>query len=484
MAESRDGSSLTGKENKQNIWTQILSEVSAQATRKLPQNKRVLILGDDGSGKTSLITKLRDPGEEHIRKGSGLEFTYLDVHDEERDEHARLNVWIMDGDFYHKELLKYVITPEMIRNVFIVIAVDMSKPWTIMDNLEQWIRLIREHLHTLKMSAKDLNDIEADLLNKFREYREPDEAEEEAKRSRSHAASATTSTTTTVEEDDVMLPLGETILSNNLGLPILVVTTKSDAMSTLEKENNYKDEHFDFIQKHIRNFCLRYGAALMYTSVKDGRNLDAFYKYLIHRIYDFPLRIPPQVVEKDAVFIPMGWDNDNKIAILDEQIKSFDPTDLFESQISKPILRKPASMDKEISAEDEQAFLAILENNLSKAPQTAAGIPRPQQELMRPRVSTSPGQRLGDKRTGIASATKTKMEGPKGAAAGQGEGVLANFFNSLLQKKTVSGGGAATVKAPQSNPTERAAVRSDVAAELERLSKKAQNQNIRSPTGS
>ena len=29
--------------------------------------------------------KLRPPGEEELRKGAGLEFTYLDVHDEERD---------------------------------------------------------------------------------------------------------------------------------------------------------------------------------------------------------------------------------------------------------------------------------------------------------------------------------------------------------------------------------------------------------------
>ena len=27
-------------------------------------------------------------------------------------------------------------------------------------------------------------------------------------------------------------------------------------MATLEKENNYKDEHFDFMQYHLRNFCL------------------------------------------------------------------------------------------------------------------------------------------------------------------------------------------------------------------------------------
>ncbi len=36
----------------------------------------------------------------------------------------------------------------------------------------------------------------------------------------------------------------------------------------------------------------------------------------------------------------MGWDNEKKIAILDEHIKSFDSSDPFESHISKPALRK------------------------------------------------------------------------------------------------------------------------------------------------
>ena len=27
-------------------------------------------------------------------------------------------------------------------------------------------------------------------------------------------------------------------------------------MPTLEKENEYKDEHFDFMQYHLRKFCL------------------------------------------------------------------------------------------------------------------------------------------------------------------------------------------------------------------------------------
>lgn len=58
------------------------------------------------------------------------------------------------------------------------------------------------------------------VVNKFREYREPDESDE--KRPGTHS----TPTATSKDEDSVLLPLGETILSNNLGLPIIVVATK------------------------------------------------------------------------------------------------------------------------------------------------------------------------------------------------------------------------------------------------------------------
>lgn len=57
--------------------------------------------------------------------------------------------------------------------------------------------------------------------------------------------------------DSVVLPLGADTLTHNLGLPVLVVCTKCDAISVLEKEHDYRDEHFDFIQSHIRKFCLQ-----------------------------------------------------------------------------------------------------------------------------------------------------------------------------------------------------------------------------------
>lgn len=46
--------------------------------------------GEDGAGKTSLIRKIQ--GIEEYKKGRGLEYLYLNVHDEDRDGECRLFV--------------------------------------------------------------------------------------------------------------------------------------------------------------------------------------------------------------------------------------------------------------------------------------------------------------------------------------------------------------------------------------------------------
>lgn len=51
--------------------------------QKLPSCKRVLVLGDNESGKTTLVAKLQ--GVEDPKKGSGLEYAYIDVRDDYRD---------------------------------------------------------------------------------------------------------------------------------------------------------------------------------------------------------------------------------------------------------------------------------------------------------------------------------------------------------------------------------------------------------------
>jgi len=248
----------------------------------------------------------------------------------------------------------------------------------------------------------------------------------------------------------------------------------------LEKDYDYKDEHFDFIQQAIRKFCLQYGASLFYTSVKEDKNCDLLYKYLVHRIFHFPFKTPALVVEKDAVFIPAGWDNDKKIAILYENMHSVRPDQYYTDVIARPMTglgrKQQASREIEVVAEEEQHFLSrqqvFLQQGIPAAP--GASIPAGVQKTPDRKVVGSPGVQ--------GSPKKMEVTPGKQIGANTSEGVLANFFNSLLSKKTggagsVSGSpGTGTVPgvraggSPQPDDY-KAAVRSDAAAELDRLTR-------------
>ena len=62
----------------------------------------------------------------------------------------------------------------------------------------------------------------------------------------------------------------------------------------------------DFEPPHVSQWSLTLcpdGAALFHVSVKEEKNCDLLYKYLVHRIYGFPFATQAYVVEKDSVFM-------------------------------------------------------------------------------------------------------------------------------------------------------------------------------------
>uniref|UniRef100_A0A3Q1ARU8 Dynein light intermediate chain n=1 Tax=Amphiprion ocellaris TaxID=80972 RepID=A0A3Q1ARU8_AMPOC len=402
------GDNNNEEEEGQNLWTSILSEVSTRSSSKLPSGKNILVFGEDGSGKTTLMAKLQ--GADHNKKGRGLEYLYLSVHDEDRDDLTRCNVWILDGDLYHKGLLKFAVTPQSLPDCLAVFVVDMSRPWTIMESLQKWASVLRDHVDKLKIPPEDMREMEQKMVKAFQEYTEPEDATPSSPRRAPTAG----------EDEAIVLPLGDNTLTHNLGIPVLIVCTKCDAVSVLEKEHDYREEHFDFIQSYIRRFCLQYGAGLIYTSVKEEKNLDLLYKYIVHKMYDFQFVTPALVVEKDAVFIPSGWDNEKKIGILHENFTTVRPEDPFEDFITKPPVRKLVH-DKEISAEDEQVFLMKQQESPGR---TTSGSPRPSGRTIQPTVTSG------------SPMAAVKKPDPSMKAGAANEGVLANFFNSLLSKKT------------------------------------------------
>ena len=163
-------------------------------------------------------------------------------------EHTRLSVWIQSGEAHIKDLMKFVITKETIHHTLIVLCVDLSKPWDMLDHLENYMNILREHLHSLNISAKISNELEKQglflstnykiqhsfdfynfflcdiaiiyyfisVLRDFHSYKYNELTDESSKR-----------LSTNLEQDEAeMSQLAENVILDNIGLPIVVAVTK------------------------------------------------------------------------------------------------------------------------------------------------------------------------------------------------------------------------------------------------------------------
>lgn len=78
--ETVKATSATEVNSEKNIWSDILQEVQ-NSTKKTPPAKSVILLGDNESGRSTLISRMK--GVESISKGIGLEYHYIDINNEE-----------------------------------------------------------------------------------------------------------------------------------------------------------------------------------------------------------------------------------------------------------------------------------------------------------------------------------------------------------------------------------------------------------------
>ncbi|KAF5396206.1 Cytoplasmic dynein 1 light intermediate chain 2 [Paragonimus heterotremus] len=446
------------------LWSSILKEVTHKASCKLSSARALVVLGDDGSGKTTLITKLQ--GSEDPKESFGLEYTFIDIKDEDRDDQTKLNVWVLDSDVVHKRLLKFALNEENFGECVAMLVVSMAEPWKIMESLEKWSDLLEKHIKSLPIPIETISEYKSGLVRQFREYVEPDAllppptpapishvplatAPINVHRTKSQllhpataallsstllAAQSTDQSTTSATQGDSVtttengdqntineLPLDPTTLSENLGIPIVVVVTKTDVMNTLEKEERFTEEHFDYIQMHIRRFCLKYGAALFYVSVKVDKHCDLLNRYLQSRIYGFPFTQAAYVVERDCVFVPTGWDSEKKIAILEENFTQIRGSDPYNDVIPRPPPRRSTDREPEMVAQDEQSFLThLLAKVQREASATGANAPGggPTSEAMLEQLASAAALLTQDGSGSPAVGQRQNMGSPRTPSSG------------------------------------------------------------------
>ncbi len=135
---------------------------------------------------------------------------------------------------------------------------------------------------------------------------------------------------------------------------------------------------FDFIQQSLRTVGLEYGAGLFYVSTLRPNTVTDLRSYLLHILFSFTkeqafqCNVKPQVLERDTIFIPCGWDSIGKIKMTKDTFPCetyLDPTTVsanlmtdYAVVIKKPIDNTVCSANKIINdhliiPENEQEFL-------------------------------------------------------------------------------------------------------------------------------
>ena len=236
---------------------------------------------------------------------SFLDYSYVHVRDlEEREELSgdslgKVNVWMLN-DPSKKHFLK--MTLKHIQHTLFAIALDFERPFAFIRSLETWMAVVHEVVGATltQLPLKEQDALRKRILEHIKHYEEPVIGEDGRLLKKPQEEEK-------VEVEDPKI--------TNLGVPIVVIVNKSDLLSSGDRAADLEHK-IDFIQKHLRDFCLAYGAALVFVSSKKGHNMQLLYQYLLHRLHGFDFPFKAEMYEKEQIFIPAGFDSATLIAEL------------------------------------------------------------------------------------------------------------------------------------------------------------------------
>eukprot|EP00927_Polykrikos_kofoidii_P029519 TRINITY_DN25529_c0_g1_i1.p1 TRINITY_DN25529_c0_g1~~TRINITY_DN25529_c0_g1_i1.p1 ORF type:complete len:496 (+),score=96.09 TRINITY_DN25529_c0_g1_i1:120-1607(+) len=439
------------------IWEKILRE--AVSATKVPDGT-VLVLGRANIGKRTLVSALlghahppsaaalaaEDADPEGHSRAVAMDYAYFGVRDTELPHSevisadfvcpATCSVLVMEDTAHEKLVFGRMQTFDM-RYCAAMICLDMKEPWHMMDDLRRWIDALQ------RLTSECMVALPVEKQDALRKRVEDAVAV---------GAVADTGLNKEAGADGDVAATAEGKVACNFGFPLVVVVTRADSASTLESQKTVGWS--DTIQAYLRKTCISYGAALVYTSVqpKNTRNIDVLYDYLMHRMYDFSFKRHADEKSLDALFLPSGWDSEDKIdqASLERSFES----------VVMPQITQATSDAKAEECEDMATFLKRMQQQLMKLGGVSVAT------TGRPREGTVDGKRLakmdlsGRKVSNVDPSSAaipgvtgvcSGVSGAGGAAGPPGTDTssLASFFQNLLTRQAA---GAPKTPGTPANP--------------------------------
>ncbi|KJP89448.1 hypothetical protein AK88_00891 [Plasmodium fragile] len=362
------------------IYQNILKKLNMEKNEEL-ESSHIIILGNKDVGKSSLVKSLQeislqgDNNDGEVLYGNvggvlPLDYACLRVKNLEDNKKANevkgsSHVWILQHSSYVSSLIKNLKKFKDIKKVVILICTDLYKPYNIMSDINQWIDVlyvIFEHLHA-DYNIEVLRELKESLQSYVYNYKK-DALERKKKEKKCQVGVNPQNDTTMGDSQPIMEDLtleghvkqrtssanseGNTfnverdgLIKINMSFPIFFVICKSDGYEILN--NRTYQGYIDVIIAYLRNLAVNYQAAIIFCNTannKEGKNVKLLYRYIMHRIYNFPFSDNAILDDYERAFVPSGYDDESLIneSIQNTFVENFNKP--YDSIIVKPITNK------------------------------------------------------------------------------------------------------------------------------------------------
>ena len=313
--------SITNQAESNNLWQTLLNSSTRTSDIK---NSTIILLGNTSSGKATLVNTMQSRFQDrrgdlsfdleekhqsiskqqsqqpHTTTGNLLKYSFLpavhpDDADADIDTAPTCDIWTLSNP-NHGSFLKLALKQEALPRLAVVIVLDFSRPSSMIESLEKWLKIIIDEIKPKINQHSQRNEMLTQLKDHIRLYRVNQTNTNSGEEKRSGEETEGTEGSEGIQGKGVFegegneedgggdrdgtntnatmnhIDLAEGVLTQNHGVPIVICCNKSDCIN----EQDIPIHVADHIQKKIREISLTYGAALMYVSSTNNMNTGTF----------------------------------------------------------------------------------------------------------------------------------------------------------------------------------------------------------------
>jgi len=453
MASTEDAKAGEEAETK-NTWQEALKRAS---TRTKDHYAHLVIVGSPESGKSSVVNlfnkKLDVP-----KKGNPmlLEYAFSTIGGKDADDPVGdLNIWQV-ANSNQVDCLAAVLPKNELDRVVYMVVVDLSKPYRILEELEQWTSFIEKAQEKITESVtKSEKERLQDRISRYLQFYKP-YGEEEVKADdagtggdgdeKKGGDDLDGDGDGMLDDDEDGVALEEIKLDKsqppkNVAAPIIFVGTKSDLFGKSFNTEADADDKYDIMTGFIRKHALQFGGSTFSLGGQKKKEVQYIREYIEHRVFNtdsFDLEPSPSVsyssLGDEYLFVPAGFDAEAMVTLALGKHTAESFPELFPPPKKASQARRQKA--QKLTADKDQNFLKYMQTLILKDPPKHSNSRPNRPPGQRPFNPRDPrGQGRANLPPGLINISKT---GPRPRPGGGRSGGAQNrekageFFKKLL----------------------------------------------------